>query len=465
MVKSAAMMKAILALVVVVPALAACGGSDSTPKQLFTPKPECKGDPVTPYMGRYPQVIDKLGVGLPTDGFDLNGDGKPDNKLGGVSSLAQSAIDNSIANYEIVIPLEMFDEPTVAEDSCVKFPIYLGKFDPDSDGDGKRPGISGGDCNDKDPTVGPGMPEIPGNFKDDDCDGKVDEDASGNPSTDTMDHDGDGVTIAAGDCDDTNPMVHPGMAEICGDGLDNDCDGVADRSVDGSGNVTACSAYAPDADIPLDPRSFDMSGKPAIAFTDGTISKTLQLEAGPSKFDVTIPVTGGITLDLAITGATIQGDVQPDGTIKNGKLGGVLDARTADNIRGLDISQIMLTPNDSLLDATFANILGSTLLQLPLANEKIQKMYPGCRTPDIDVDGDGLEAFCSSNPDATDKVADVCIDGDGTVIKSTYDSNGNILTHCAQAVDKNGKPRFVDGISVELNFTTTAIHSIQPPAP
>jgi hypothetical protein len=30
-------------------------------------------------------------------------------------------------------------------------------------------------------------------------------------------------------------------------------------------------------------------------------------------------------------------------------------------------------------------------------------------------------------------------------------------------VDKNGKPRFVDGISVELNFTTSKIKAIKPP--
>ena len=451
------MKKALLALIVV----AGCGGSDSKP-DLFTPKPECKGDPITPYMGTHPQVISALAIGQSTDGFDLNGDGKPDNKLGGVSSIAQSAIDGSLKNYEIVIPIEMFDEPQVAADSCVKFAVYLGAFDKDGDGDGKRPGIATGDCNDTDPNVSPSATEVAGNFKDDDCDGKVDEDAGGNPSTDTMDHDGDGVTIAQGDCDDTNAMVHPGLAEVCGDGLDNDCDGVADRSVDSMGNATACTPFTAQSDITLDPLSFDTSGKPQIVFDNGAIDKTDKLVAGPSVFSVNIPVTDGITLDLKITGATIEGNVQQDGTLMNGRLGGIIDARTADSIRGLDISQIMLTPNDSLLDATFGNILG-TLLSLPKANAAIQKKYPGCHTPDIDVDGDGLEAFCSSDPNATNKVADVCIDGDGTEIHSTYDAMGNIMTHCAQAVDKNGKPRFVDGISVELNFTTTAIHSIKPP--
>ena len=31
------------------------------------------------------------------------------------------------------------------------------------------------------------------------------------------------------DCDDTNPNVHPGAIDICGDGLDNDCNGVIDN--------------------------------------------------------------------------------------------------------------------------------------------------------------------------------------------------------------------------------------------
>lgn len=34
-----------------------------------------------------------------------------------------------------------------------------------------------------------------------------------------------GAVLEAGDCDDTNPDVHPYAEEICGDGLDNDCDG------------------------------------------------------------------------------------------------------------------------------------------------------------------------------------------------------------------------------------------------
>jgi hypothetical protein len=39
------------------------------------------------------------------------------------------------------------------------------------------------------------------------------------------DHDGDGYTQSQGDCNDAAAGIHPGAAEICGDGVDQDCDG------------------------------------------------------------------------------------------------------------------------------------------------------------------------------------------------------------------------------------------------
>jgi formylglycine-generating enzyme required for sulfatase activity/N-acetylneuraminic acid mutarotase len=40
-----------------------------------------------------------------------------------------------------------------------------------------------------------------------------------------IDNDQDGFTPDQGDCNDTNPSLHPGASEICGDGIDQDCSG------------------------------------------------------------------------------------------------------------------------------------------------------------------------------------------------------------------------------------------------
>jgi hypothetical protein len=435
---------------------AGCSDDGVKKPDLFEPNPECTGAAITA-LGTGPKaVISDLKIGQAIDGLDLDGDGNPDNKLAGVANLAKGAIEDSFKSYSIILPMEFFDFPAVAADTCVKFAIYLANFSVDTDVDGKKTGIAGGDCNDKLKNVAPNLPEIAGNFRDDNCDGKADE-AGAVPSTDALDHDGDGQTIAAGDCDDTNIMIKKGAAEICGDGLDNDCDGVADRSVDVNGNVTACSPFdlAKPASFKLDPLSFT-GNDPTIAFKDGTVTTEagkLVLNAGPSLFAVTIPVADGIALTLKVTGATIKADVSMSATgvaLKNGRLAGILDSRTSDTVRGLEVMQIGLTKDNSLLDAEYANLLGP-LLALPKKknkdNSKFTK-YPGCLTPDIDVDHDGLEAFCDSNPEDEIKTVDICIDGDGTEIR---DGDGG-MAQCTEALDKNGKPRFVDGISVAFTF-------------
>ncbi len=445
-------------------AAGACGGGSSDGDDLFPPKPECTGDSITALTGLQPQVISKLEIGAAADGFDLDHDGKPDNKLAAVSSIAKSAIDDALNGYSIIIPIEFFDLQAAAADTCVKFAVYLGAYVKDADEDGKKPLIAEGDCNDHDAAIKPGATEIIGNGKDDDCDGFADEDAKNAPNTtDTMDRDADGQTVAQGDCDDTNAAVKQGAVEICGDGFDNDCDGIADRTVR-DGMQPVCSPFDPGvAEIPLDPLSFT-GGEPAIAFRDGVISEQdgkLVLDAGPSLFSVNIPVTDGISLDLRITGATIKADVVTEGgaiVLKNGHLGGVIDSKTADTIRGLTVEQIGLLPENSLLDATFANLLGP-LLALPKASKGITEKYAGCRTPDIDVDQDGLEAYCDSDPNDDIKVVDRCIDGDGTEIADVLDGAGVVIMQCSEAV-KGTKSRFVDGISVELNFETTAVKKL-----
>ncbi len=427
---------------------AAAQGCGSSPAPLCADKPECTGEAVAPLAGGHQMVISSLEIGALMDGFDLDHDGEPDNKMSTVGAIANPAIQDSFDTFSIVIPMEFFDLQGVGADSCVKFALYLGQYQLDNDGDGEKTADSGGDCNDGDPAIHPGAAEVLGNGKDDDCDGLADDDMDV-PSMDMTDADTDGVAIAAGDCDDTNPMVlGPTVDETCGDGLDNDCDGVADFGRNPAGDPD-CSPYddTPDT-LAIDPLSFNPSGAPVIVFDDGSVDATSLLTSGPSLFSVQVPITDDINLELRITCAQIRGNVisTPGGlAIQGGRLGGVLDAHTLDQVRGLDLADFGINPEDSLLDAIFANLLSSVIT--------LKKNEEGCPMPDIDVDQDGYEAFCDTNPADEIFVVDKCVDGDGTVVLDTVDGSGATV-HCTEAKNSDGTFKFSDGISVALNFET-----------
>jgi hypothetical protein len=144
----------------------------------------------------------------------------------------------------------------------------------DADADGFT--VAEGDCDDADATAFPGAAERC-DGADQDCDGDVDENASGawyvdadgdgygDPATTRAACEpGGGLVEAGGDCDDSRADVNPDAQEVC-DGADQDCDGAIDDGLlrtwyadaDGDGHadpyapVEACEAPAghlPDAD-------------------------------------------------------------------------------------------------------------------------------------------------------------------------------------------------------------------------
>jgi hypothetical protein len=87
------------------------------------------------------------------------------------------------------------------------------------------------DCNDSNSAVNPGVSEICGDSVDNNCDGDIDaqDPICGTPVICT-DDDGDGYSAEGGDCgpadcSDSDYSIYPGAEDICSDGIDQDCSG------------------------------------------------------------------------------------------------------------------------------------------------------------------------------------------------------------------------------------------------
>jgi hypothetical protein len=368
--------------------------------------------------------------------------------------------------------MEFFDLDDPAPDACVKFAMYSGKYVFDRDGDGASTVYADGDCNDHDPERSPMKAEVSANSKDDDCDGLADEteemvgsETVVTPSSNADDMDRDGVTIRDGDCDDTDSAVlGPSAPETCSDGRDNDCDGAADHGISADDRAE-CTPYDSSPDpIEIEASSFADDGSPLFPFVNGAIADregALRLTAGPSRLSILIPTELIGDVSLALSCVQLQGTftrMAGGFGIADGLMGGIISAPDADKIRGIEFTEIGLKPEDSFLDVTFANVLGG-LIRLPRRSEG---EWAECYTPDVDVDLDGLEAFCDSNKMDDRMQVDVCVDGDGTVFRDELDAMGAVSRDCTEARSANGDLLFADGISAGVNFR--AVPTLLPDA-
>jgi hypothetical protein len=152
---------------------------------------------------------------------------------------------------------------------------------------------SSADCDDTDAAINPAATELTGDSVDQDCDGAevcyadADDDGHTDGSTVTSaDTDCDDTgeaddTEPTGDCDDGTAGVNPGATEVCGSGVDENCDGrggpLDDEDADGltwteeqAAGTLPCTADS-DGDGLSDFEEIDTWGTdPLIADTDGS---------------------------------------------------------------------------------------------------------------------------------------------------------------------------------------------------
>ena len=182
-------------------------------------------------------AIDDNCDGVLDEDFDLDGDGWVDGLDPDCVTAWGAAVDCDDADPD-VFPGNFEDCINGVDDNC------NGLVDEDLDDDADGVTTCGGDCNDADPTINLFAAEVC-NGIDEDCDFSADEDfdADGDGAYDGADPGCDATYGLDADCDDADATINPSAAEVC-DGVDQDCDGVADQPFDLDGDLhfelTAC---------------------------------------------------------------------------------------------------------------------------------------------------------------------------------------------------------------------------------
>ena len=179
------------------------------------------------------------------EGLSVDMDGDGHNPIGDCGALADDCDDMRITSYPGAPELcNGFDDDC---DGLV--PVD----EQDLDGDGFS--TCAGDCDDDNDQIFPGQVETCDGV-DEDCDGLVDEGFA-------VDLDGDGYSPSGtcgiiGDCDDSEPTVYFGAPELC-DGLDNDCDGnVPGDEINMDGDIAfLCDGDCDDDDAFIYPGAFE----------------------------------------------------------------------------------------------------------------------------------------------------------------------------------------------------------------
>ena len=229
------------------------------------------------------------------------------------------------------------------------------------------------DCNDANASINPGAAEVC-NGIDDNCDGNIDEGVLvtfyADADSDTF---GNGASTAQAcsapvgyvgnstDCNDASATVYPGAAEICGNGIDEDCDGTIDviATIVAGGSTTFCTGGSVTLTCTTGGTGLAYqwvkNGANILGATSSTLNVTLQ---GNYKCIVTKPACSStssiITVTVNITPNASIGT--PDGTDLCGKSNVRLKANTG---VGLTYQWYL---NGSVIGGATANIYYATVV-------------------------------------------------------------------------------------------------------
>ncbi len=127
----------------------------------------------------------------------------------------------SVGRHTFYFGIDMNVNGSLDIDALFYDSVVVNRECTDADGDGyfvDKDCAEKIDCNDGDAAINPGAAEICDDGIDQNCD---ERDCIGNE----MDDDGDGFTENEGDCNDADSTINPNAVEIQNDGIDQDCNG------------------------------------------------------------------------------------------------------------------------------------------------------------------------------------------------------------------------------------------------